>query len=99
LSDGCSRLNVRTELARLLREAVDSAERWELGGYAAPDRVRMMIRWRNGLLGIADWLEQADEVGNLGLSRVATLVAEVSSGSGHGDAFFGELIWWVADAM
>lgn len=92
--------DTRVRLARSLREAIDDASPPNRENRDR-DAVGLSTRRRYGLLGIADWLEHADEVNILALRRAETLVAEVStrSSSREGDALLGELIWWVADGM
>jgi hypothetical protein len=94
-------LEARKQLARSLREAVEAdgpprSRRTALGG------VKIAGHWGNALLGIADWLEHADEINRLGFSRAAALVTEACGASfdeaDESDGL-GELIWWVADGM
>ena len=92
----------RRRVARSLRGVVAKAERAPGGlGSAAPVCRSAVLAWREGLLGLADRLEQPGPVNPCGVARALALVTD-----GTGPLYnpaperpIEELIWWVADGF
>jgi len=68
----------RRELARSLREVVANAEnpRRALFGSAVPVLSAAVLPWREGLLGLAERLEQRDPINPCGVARVLSLLTD-----------------------
>ena len=98
MSRGVAPPAARMELARSLRRAVADVNDPTSRDKHSPVSSRLTAHCRCGLLGIADWLENAHEVSSLGLSRAGTLLAALAA-CGERPVVGVEMIWWVADAM
>ena len=93
----------RARLARSLRRLVADAED-PLGdryGVIAPGYGRTVRAWREGLLGIAERLEEPVPVSATAVARAVTLLTDGTSplywgGCRHSLA---DAIWWVADSF
>ena len=92
----------RRRVARSLRGVVAKAERAPGGlGSAAPVCRGAVLAWREGLLGLADRLEQPGALNPCGVARALVLLTD---GTGPlynpaPESSLGELIWWVADGF
>ena len=92
----------RRRVARSLRGVVAKAERAPGGlGSAAPVCRSAVVAWREGLLGLADRLEQPRPVNPCGVARALVVVTD---GSGplynpEPERPIEELIWWIADGF
>ena len=92
----------RGRVACSLRGVVAKAERAPGGlGSAAPVCRGAVLAWREGLLGLADRLEQPGLVNACGVARALVLVTD---GTGPlynpaAERSLGELVWWVADGF
>jgi hypothetical protein len=92
----------RRQVARSLRGVVAKAERAPGGlGSAVPVRRGVVLAWREGLLGLADRLEQPRALNAYGVARALVLLTD-----GTGPLYdpapgrsLGELVWWVADGL
>jgi hypothetical protein len=92
----------RRRVARSLRGVVAKAERAPGGlGSAAPVCRGAVLAWREGLLGLADRLEQPGALNPCGVARALVLLTD-----GTGPLYNpapepspGELVWWVADGL
>lgn len=68
---------------------------------AAPVCRTAVLPWREGLLGLADRLEQTDPVSPCGVARVLALLTD-GAGPFYSPAperSIGEALWWVADGL
>jgi hypothetical protein len=86
-----------------LREVVAAAEnpRAELLGSTALLDREIVVRWREGLLGLAERLEQSGPVGACGVPRSLVLASD-GMGPLHNPASersMGEAIRWIAEGL
>ena len=92
----------RRRVARSLRGVVAKAERAPGGlGSAAPVCRGAVLAWREGLLGLADRLEQPGALNPCGVARALVLLTD-GTGPLYNPApepSLGELVWWVADGL
>jgi hypothetical protein len=93
----------RRRMARSLRSVVDDAALPATAGLssAVPVCRKAVVPWREGLLGLADRLEQP---GPVNPCRVARTLALLTDGRGPlynpvPDRSIGEAVWWVADGL
>jgi hypothetical protein len=93
----------RRQLARSLRRLVSDADSPRLTPFspAVPVCTGAVVRWREGLLGLAERLEQEPPIDPCGIARAKTLVRDGSSPLYDPDAerSIGEMLWWIADGM
>jgi hypothetical protein len=93
----------RRQVARSLRRLVAHAERPPTGliGSAVPVCRRSVLRWREGLLGLAERLEQPTPLDPSGVARALVLLTD------GGGPFYDEraprsmadAVWWIADGL
>jgi hypothetical protein len=92
----------RCRVARSLRGVVAKAKRAPGGlGSAVPVCRSTVLAWREGLLGLADRLEQPGALSACGVARALDLLTD-GTGPPYNPAPehpIEELIWWVADGL
>ncbi|MGA2320977.1 MAG: hypothetical protein ABSG95_09585 [Solirubrobacteraceae bacterium] len=96
-------LVTRGQLARSLREVVAQAENPRAGVLSSTVPVvrRVVVAWREALLGLAERLEQAGPINPGGVARVLDLLSD-GTGPLYNPAprrSIEEAIWWVADGL
>ena len=93
----------RRRLARSLRARVKDAER-PIGPHlsaAVPVSRRVVLSWRESLLGLAERLESPDRVNPCGVARVLVLLTD-GTGPLYSPAAadrMSEAVWWIADGL
>jgi hypothetical protein len=70
-------------------------------GSAAPVRRRAVLAFKEGLLGLAERLEQPKAVNPTGVARVAVLLSDGLGPlySSRAEQSIGEAVWWIADGL
>jgi hypothetical protein len=96
-------MRTRRQVARSLRRLVEHAERPAGGllGSAVPVCRRSVLAWREGLLGLAERLEQPVPLDPRGVARALVLLTD---GGGpfydaHAQRSMSEAVWWIADEL
>jgi hypothetical protein len=91
----------RRRVARSLRQAVDAAERPTTVSAAIPLSRSAVLRWREGLLGLAERLEGPGPVNARGVARALVLLTNVEGPLYERAAAgsMGEAVWWIADGL
>jgi hypothetical protein len=93
----------RREVARSLRRLVEHAERpaGAVIGSAVPVCRRSVLTWREGLLGLAERLEQPVPLDPRGVARALVLLTD--GGGPFYDAraprSMSDAVWWIADGL
>jgi hypothetical protein len=96
-------MRTRRRVARTLRSRVKDAERPAVPQLSAavPMCSRTVIRWREGLLGLAERLERPDPVNPCGVARLLVLLTD-----GAGPLYepraadrMSDTVWWIADGL
>jgi hypothetical protein len=98
-----ARMRTRRRLARTLRARVKDAERLPAPQLSAavPLCRRTVLRWREGLLGLAERLERPDPVNPCGVARVMLLLTDGAGPlyePGAADRM-SDTVWWIADGL
>ena len=96
-------MRVRRRLARSLRARVKDAERLPAPRLSAavPLSRRVVLSWREGLLGLAERLERPDPVNPCGVARVLVLLTDGTGPlyePGAADRM-SDAVWWIADGL
>lgn len=68
---------------------------------AVPVRRRVVLSWREGLLGLAERLEAPDPISATAVARALMLLCDGAGPLYQDDTerSLGEAIWWIADGM
>jgi len=96
-------MRTRRQVARSLRRLVEHAERPAGGllGPAVPVCRRSVLAWREGLLGLAERLEEPVPLDPRGVARALVLLTD--GGGPFYDAraqrSMSEAVWWIADGL
>jgi hypothetical protein len=94
---------LRRQLARSLRRVVADAENPARAymGASVPGRREVVLPWREGLLGLADRLEQPGSVNPRGVARVLGLLTDATGPLYNlaSERTMSETLWWVADGL
>ncbi len=98
-----ARMRTRRRLARTLRARVKDAERPAVPQLSAavPMCRRTVVRWREGLLGLADRLERPGPVNPCGVARLLVLLTDGTGPlyePGAADRM-SDTVWWIADGL
>jgi hypothetical protein len=98
-----TRMRTRRQLARSLRARVNDAQRPAAPRMSAavPLSRRVVLRWRESLLGLAERLERPDPVNPCGVARVLVLLTDGTGplyNPGAADRM-GDAVWWIADGL
>ena len=98
-----TRMRARRGLARSLRARVKDAERPAVPRMSAavPLSRRVVLHWRESLLGLAERLERPDPINPCGVARVLALLTDGTGplyNPGAADRM-GETVWWIADGL
>jgi len=93
----------RRQLARSLRARVKDAERPAAPRLSAavPLSRRVVLRWRESLLGLAERLERPDPVNPCGVARVLLVLTDGTGplyNPGAADRM-SDAVWWIADGL
>ncbi len=92
----------RRQVARSLRRLVDHAEhpRGFLSA-AVPVCRRAVLAWREGLLGLAERLEQPVPLDPCGVARALVLLTDGGGPfyNAGADRSMGDAVWWIADGL
>lgn len=94
-----TRRRVADSLRRLVRHAELPAPA-RLGS-AVPVCRRSVLRWREGLLGLAERLDDPAPVNPCGVARALVLLTDGGSPlyNPHEARRMGQAVWWVADGL
>jgi hypothetical protein len=98
-----ARMRTRRRLARTVRARVKDAERPAVPHLSAavPLSRRTVVRWREGLLGLADRLERPGPVNPCGVARLLVLLTDGTGPlyePGAADRM-SDAVWWIADGF
>jgi hypothetical protein len=96
-------MRVRRRLARSLRARVKDAERLPMPHLSAavPLSRRVVLSWRESLLGVAERLERSGPVNPCGVARVLVLLTDAMGPlyePGAADRM-SDMVWWIADGL
>jgi hypothetical protein len=93
----------RARVGRSLRRVVSEAERTTPPALTSAVTVRRaaIAFWREGLLGLAERLEQPGPVNPAGVARALILLTDGRGPLYHGksERSLSEMLWWVADGL
>jgi hypothetical protein len=91
----------RHELAIWLRRVAAGVEQPRSAPGSISARREPVARWREGLLGVAERLEDAGPVNPCGVARIRVLLTDATGPlfSSASERSLGEAIWWVADGL
>ncbi len=96
-------MRVRRRLARSLRARVKDAERLPAPRLSAavPLSRRVVLSWREGLLGLAERLERPEPVNPCGVARVVVLLTDAMGPLYEPGAAgrMSDTVWWIADGL
>ena len=96
-------MRVRRRLARSLRARVKDAERLPAPHLSAavPLSRRVVLSWRESLLGLAERLERPDPVNPCGVARVLVLLTDAMGPLYEPRAAdrMSDVVWWIADGL
>jgi hypothetical protein len=96
-------MRVRRRLARSLRARIKDAERLPAPQLSAavPLSRRVVLSWREGLLGLAERLERPDPVNPCGVARVLLLLTDAMGPLYEPGAAerMSDAVWWIADGF
>ena len=96
-------LGHRRQVARSLRRLVEQAELSPAArvGSAAPVWRRSVVRWREGVLGLAERLERPAPVDPCGVARAIVLLSDGGGPfyNGRSAHSMSDAIWWIADGL
>jgi hypothetical protein len=91
----------RHELAIWLRRIVADAEHPRAALRSAPVCRAAVLSWREGMLGLAQRLEQPGTVNPCGVARVLVMLSDRSGPlyRPERERLLGELVWWVTEGL